>query len=294
MIALWRARRARTPTILQMEAAECGAAALGMVLAYYGRWLPLAELRTVCGVSRDGSNAFNVLAAARTFGTDARGFRRSADEVLAGRFPVIAFWRQNHFVVVEGVRRGVVFLNDPAIGPRRVSREEFAQDYSGITLEIWPTDGFQKGGRPQRSWTLVRERLRGAGSAIAIVALTTLPLGILSIAVPAFISIFIDNVLVSEMENWRRPLIAVFIAALVLQALLLSVQQRLLVRVQNWLTITQSSRFLWHLLIAPVAYFSARQTGDFAQRLQANDRIATLIGDQLGSAALQSDRKSVV
>ncbi len=288
MIALWRQRRARTPTILQMEAAECGAAALGMILAYYGRWLPLAELRTVCGVSRDGSNAFNVLAAARSFGMDARGFRRSAEEIFAGRLPVIAFWRQNHFVVVEGVRHGTVFLNDPAIGPRKVSRAEFTQDYSGITLEIWPTADFKRGGRPQRSWTLIKERLRGGGPAISVVALTTVPLGLLSIAVPAFMSIFIDNVLVNELEDWRRPLVVIFIAALALQAVLLVFQQRLLVRIQNWLTITQSSRFMWHLLIAPVAYFAARQTGDFAQRLQANDRIATLIGGQLGSAALQA------
>jgi NHLM bacteriocin system ABC transporter peptidase/ATP-binding protein len=190
--------------------------------------------------------------------------------------------------VVEGVRRGTVYLNDPAIGPRKVSRAEFTQDYSGITLEIWPDADFKKGGRPQRSWTLIKERLRGAGPAISVVALTTVPLGLLSIAVPAFMSIFIDNVLVNELEDWRRPLIVIFIAALALQAVLLLFQQRLLVMVQNWLTITQSSRFMWHMLIAPVAYFSARQTGDFAQRLQANDRIATLIGGQLGSAALQA------
>jgi ATP-binding cassette subfamily C protein len=204
MIALWRKHRVKTPTVLQMEAAECGAAALGIVLAYYGRWLPLSDLRTICGVSRDGSNAFNVLAAARTFGTDAHGFRRSADEIFTGRFPIIAFWRQNHFVVVEGVRRGTVYLNDPAVGPRTVTRDEFKADYSGITLEIWPTAEFKKGGRPQRSWTLIRERLRGAGPAIAVIVLATLPLGLLSIAVPGFMSIFIDNVLVNELENWRR------------------------------------------------------------------------------------------
>ncbi|HMG50351.1 MAG TPA: NHLP family bacteriocin export ABC transporter peptidase/permease/ATPase subunit [Inquilinus sp.] len=288
MFALGRSRRVKTPTVLQMEAAECGAAALGIILGYYGRWIPLSELRVSCGVSRDGSNAVNVLAAARALGMDARGFRRPPEEVLAGRFPVIAFWRSNHFVVVEGVRRNTVFLNDPAAGPRWVTVDEFTRDFSGVTLEIWPTADFRRGGRPQGTWRLIAGRLTGAGPAIALLTLTALPLGLLSVVMPAFTRVFIDNVLVAELESWRRPMLAAFALVIALQAGFLIVQQRALAKLQNWLAITQSPRFVWHLLTVPIAYFAERQTGDFAQRLQANDRIATLIGGQLGAALLQT------
>jgi ATP-binding cassette, subfamily C, bacterial len=280
-------RRAKTPTVLQMEAVECGAASLGMILGYYGRWIPLSELRVLTGVSRDGSNARNMLTVARSFGLEAHGFRRSADEVLEGRFPVIVFWGFEHFLVVEGCRRDTVFLNDPASGPIRISRQEFAETYSGVTLEFEPTASFKRGGHRQATWPLIAERLRGAGLPIAIVFLCALPLGILSILIPAFTRIFIDDVLIRELEDWLRPLLAAFLFALVVQATLTAIQQRMLAKLQNWLSITQSSRFVWHLMTLPLSFFSQRRTGDFAQRLQANDRIAELIGGELGSAALQ-------
>src|SRR5438067_1558698 len=160
--------RVRTPAILQMEATECGAASLAIMLAYHGRHVPLAQLRRECGVSRDGSKASNLLIAAKAHGLQAKGFKKDIPALRALRYPYIVFWEFNHFLVVEGYRKGKVYLNDPALGRRTVTSGEFEESFTGIVLAMEPGPEFRRGGAKASVVTGLRNRLGRSGGALAM------------------------------------------------------------------------------------------------------------------------------
>lgn len=277
--------RIRTPTVLQMEMVECGAAALGIMLAHFGRRVPLEELRVVCGISRDGSKAGNILRAARSYGLEAKGFRREVDEVLAGPFPVIVFWNFNHFLVVEGVSRNKVYLNDPALGPRTVSRQEFGESFTGVVLELHPGEGFTRGGPSARLFARLARRLGGFELAIAFVGWIGLMLVVPGLVVPGMTRIFVDDILVKQFEGWLGPLLIGLGVTFVLSALLTTIQQLALLRIELRLALEQSALFVWHILRMPVEFFGQRFSGDLVNRVEANDRVATLLANDFGNAA---------
>ena len=176
-------KRAKTPTVLQLEAVEWGAAALGSILGYHGLHIPLSELREECGVNRDGSRAANVIKAARLHGLEAKGYRRDASTLFEKDvFPTIVFWRHSHFLVVEGADDKRVYLNDPASGHRRVTHEEFERDYSEVVLEFSPGPDFKKGGRPYKIWEGLKERLTGEKDAMWLIVGLSLLLVLPSLA----------------------------------------------------------------------------------------------------------------
>lgn len=268
-----------------MEVAECGAAALGIVLSYFGRRVPLEELRIACGISRDGSKAGNILRAARSYGLEAKGFRREVDEALTGPFPVIVFWNFNHFLVVEGVSRNKVYLNDPALGPRSVSRREFGESFTGVVLELRPGEGFSPGGPSSRLLSRLGRRLRGFEPAVAFVAWIGLMLVIPGLIVPGMTRIFVDDILVKQFEGWLGPLLIGLGVTFVLNVLLSSIQQLALLRIELRLALEQSALFVWHVLRLPIEFFGQRFTGDLVNRVEANDRVATLLASDFGNAS---------
>ncbi|MFI5076205.1 MAG: cysteine peptidase family C39 domain-containing protein, partial [Vicinamibacteria bacterium] len=201
-------KRVKTPTILQMEAVECGAAALAKILAHYGRWVALEELRHECGVSRDGSKASNVLRAARKYGLDAKGYKyEEIEKLYTLPFPVILFWNFNHFVVLEGFGKGKAYLNDPAQGPREISMAELDGSYSGVVLTFAKGAEFKKGGQAPNMLPALRRRLVGSEGALFYVMVCGLLLVIPGLVIPTFTRIFIDDYLVGNQEWMVRPLL---------------------------------------------------------------------------------------
>lgn len=279
-------RRVRTPTRLQMEAVECGAACLGIVLATFDRWVPLEELRLACGVSRDGSKASNMIKAARRYGLVARGFKKEPAALRALEPPMILHWNFNHFVVLEGFRKGRVYLNDPASGPRTASEEELDHAFTGVVLTFAPGEELTAGGRPPSLLRGLASRLAGSRAAVTFVFLAGLALVLPTLVVPVFSKVFVDGVLIAGRAEWLTPLLAAMTAAAVVLGSLSWLQQSYLLRLETRMAVGGSSRFLWHVLRLPVEFFNQRFAGDVSSRVAINDRVAQILSRDLATNAV--------
>ena len=283
---LWHDKRVKTPTVLQMEAVECGAASLAMILGYFGRIVPLEELRIECGVSRDGSKASNVLKAARKYGLVAKGFKMEPFGLRQLPLPMILFWNFNHFVVFEGLRKGKAYINDPGNGQRTVSVEELDQSFTGVALTFEPGPEFKKGGSRPSLIGALKHRLRGSGAALTYVVLAGLFLVIPGLVVPTFFKVFMDDVLIKQMTGWARPLLLAMGAAFLVQVVLNWLQQYYLTRFQAKLALSSSAGFFHHLFRLPMDFFAQRFPGEIGTRVQTNDKVAQLLSGDLANNAL--------
>ena len=281
-----RTPRVRVPEILQLEAVECGAASLVMVLAHFGRWLTLEQARIDTGVSRDGSKASNILIAARGYGMTAKGFRKEVAGLADLPMPLIIHWNFNHFVVLNGIDGDRAYLADPASGERIVSMEEFGQAFTGIALSLVPGPAFVTGGERPRPLRSIARRLAGIERSLVLIALLAVLLVVPALAIPAFAKVFVDGVLVGGQGGWLKPLVIGMLLTAVLRAALVIVQQRLLIRVQNRLAVAGAARFMWHMLRLPIPFFTQRHPGDIATRFAANDRLAAILSGDLSQAML--------
>lgn len=281
-------RRVKTPTLLQMEAVECGAAALGIIMYYLGRIVPLPELRRECGVSRDGSKASNVLKAARRYGLEAKGFKKELKQLRELPLPYIVFWNFNHFLVVEGWGKEKVYLNDPATGPCAVSLQEFDEAYTGVVLVMQPGEEFKPGGRKASLLLALWSRLKGTSGALVYCLLAGLLLTLVGLVVPVFTQVFVDEILIQGRQHWLRPLLLTMAITAIIQGGLTLLRLRYLRRLKIKLAVGMSSRFLWHILRLPVSFYAQRFAGEISNRTSLNDQVADILSGQLATTAIDT------
>ena len=277
---------AKTPTVLQMEAVECGAAALGSVLAYYGLWLSLERLRHECGVNRDGSKASNIVKAARRFNMQAAGYRMPAEKIRNEQFPVIIHWNFNHFLVLEGFQGDKVLLNDPAVGHRSVPWEEFIDSYTGVMLRIEPDAGFETSGAPYSVVRAIADRLLDEKAALGFVLLIGFCLILPGLAVPVFEQIFLDEIITGKHRGWLFHLLLAMGLAAGLQGSLIWLRAWCLTRWQQKLTLGGAGKFFWHVLHLPIEFFQQRFGGEVASRVQFNEQVAGVLTGKAATALL--------
>ncbi len=273
------------PVIMQMEATECGAACFAMILAHYGRWVPLEEARIACGVSRDGSKATNILKAAQSYGLKTSSRECTAQELReTGAFPCIISWNQKNYVVLRGFSGNKALLNDPGRGSVKASFDAFERAFSGTVLEFEPTETFEKGGERPSTWKFARERLRGTKGPIVFVALATLVVSLATIIGTTVSSTFMDYVLSGEQPDWLVPILAVLGVAVVVRCVVSIANAVYLNRIRGKFAVVGASQFMWHLLHLPVGFYEQRAVGDLEQRQEANETVAATLVDQLAPA----------
>ena len=282
------ARPVKTPAVLQMEAVECGAASLSIILGYYGKFVPLEKLRISCGVSRDGLKATNVLKAAREYGLEAKGYAKSIEKLKQLQMPAIVFWNFNHFLVLEGFTKNKIYLSDPAQGRYHVSYEEFDEAFTGVVLTFKPGESFVKGNEKKGLVSSLASRVKNSKMSITYIVLASLFLVIPGLIIPSFTKIFIDKYLVNGISEFIMPLLLVMSGILIINSILVYLQQYYLLRLETKLALTTSSKFLWHVFHLPIAFFTQRYSGEIGSRVSLNDKVAKLLSGDLANAALNA------
>lgn len=280
---------AKVPIIMQMEALECGAACLTMVLAYYDKWIPLEKVRVDCGVSRDGSNAGNVLKAAKFYGLEADGYKVEPQVLIENAmFPCIIHWNFNHFVVLDGFKNNKAVLNDPARGKVEVSMQEFDESFTGICLMFKPGEGFEPSGKPKSVLSFAGKRLQGAAPAIVFVILTTIISSLFEIIQPGFYRVFMDRLLTGRNPDWAMPFLILLSVFTALQIAVSWINVVYSMRINGKLAIVGNSSFMWKILRLPMEFFSQRMAGDIQSRQNSNQEVASTLVNTFAPLALNT------
>lgn len=280
-------KRVKVPTVLQMEATECGAASLAMILAHYNLWIPLEKLREECGVNRDGSKASNILRAAQNLGCEAHGYRWEAEGVKEeGSYPLIIHWEFNHFVVLEGIINDTVYLNDPSMGRRTVPWEDFLTSYTGIALTIEPSPQFKAAGRRYNVFGEVAKKLWLDKWGMFFLLALGLCMVIPGLAAPVMSQIFLDEILTGKHLDWMKNLCIAMTVSFLVSAALVWLRVSLLTRWQRKLTLSDSSKFFWHLLRLPMQFFHQRYAAEVANRIFMNESVAGVLSGSAATAVL--------
>lgn len=268
---------AKVPVVMQMEALECGAAALCMILAYYGKWISLEQVRADCGVSRDGSDARNIIRAAKAYGLKASGYRMEPSALREIAFPAIIHWNFNHFVVLDGFKKNKAVINDPGKGRVEVPLDEFDRSFTGIVLRFEKGEGFQKEGKPKSVWAFAFKRLKHAVPSMIFIMLISALMTMTGFLMPAFSKLFMDEILSGKNKEWLGPFIWIVLAGIAFTFVVKAVESLNWMRIFGRFAITANAEYVWHTLHLPMTFFSQRWVGDITSRLNSNARIASTL-----------------
>ena len=280
---------AKVPVIMQMEALECGAACLAMILAYYQKWIPLEQVRLDCGVSRDGSNMKDVFLAGQHYGLDAHGYRMEPEGLKEnGTFPCIIHWEFNHFVVLDGFKNGKAVLNDPARGVVQIPMEQFDESFTGLVLTFEPGEGFVPSGKRRSTLEFARKRLTGAAPAVVFVVLTSMITYLFGVINPVLSRIFFDRLLTGKAPSWVYPFLMVMVGLAVFQLIVQWAQIVYNLKINGKMAIEGNAGYMWKILRLPMDFFSQRMTGDIMQRQGTNASIASTLVQTVAPLALNT------
>lgn len=280
---------ASVPVVMQMEALECGAASLSMVMAYYGLWLPLEQVRFDCGVSRDGSSAKNVLVAARNYGFSAKGYRIEPEDLKTeGIFPCIVHWEFNHFIVVKGFKGDKVYVNDPARGSVIMPMQRFDEGFTGICLMFEPTEDFKPQGQRVSMFKYAWQQLKEAKGAFAFVCITTAVVSLLSLISAGISRVFLDRILGGDNQAWLVPVLIAMAAVLIIQTIMEFIKAKYSLQIDGKMSIVGSTRYMWRILRLPMEFFSQRMAGDIQSRMADTSMIASSIINTLAPLVLDT------
>ncbi len=280
---------AKVPVVMQLEALECGAASLTMIMAYYGKWVPLEQVRADCGVSRDGSNAKNIALAAQRYGFKVEGFRRTPETIRTkGVFPCIIHWNFNHFVVLDGFKGKYAYINDPAKGFVKVPLEDFDKAFTGVTINIVPGENFTPSGKRKSTLEFAQKRLTGAKAAVLFVALTTIISYVFNMVNPVMSRVFLDRILSGKNIGWLQGFLLIMIGLAILQLAAAWANTVYSLKINGKMAIIGSSSYMWKVLRMPMEFFSQRMAGDIQERQQQNESISSTLINTLAPLVLNT------
>ena len=280
---------AKVPVVMQLEALECGAASLTMLMAYYGKWVPLEQVRYDCGVSRDGSKAKNILVAARSYGFTAKGYRCELSAIKNDmEYPCIIHWNFCHFVVLDGFKGNYAYINDPARGEIKVTMEEFDKSFTGIALSIVPGEDFEPSGKRKSTFEFAIKRLSGMGAAVAFLVISSIIAYLFGIINPVFSKFFMDRLLTGENRELLMPFVGLLVVLAIAQTVVALIRTRYELKINGKMAIVGNSTYMWKILRMPMEFFSQRLGGDLLARQSSNASIAGTVVNTLTPLVLNT------
>ena len=276
----------KTPTVFQMEATECGAASLAMIFGYFGKYLPLEQMRIETGVSRDGCNAGNIMRAAKRYGLECRGFRREPDALREIETPCIIHWNFNHFVVFEGFKGDTPYINDPAVGRRKLTYEELDECFTGVVLTFKCTENFVKEKKKSNAWSMIANRLKGQYGVLFKLFYVGLLLVFPGLVLPVLSQVFVDDILLGGYTDWITKILTFMGCLVVLKAGLHYYRDLVLQKLRSKMSMTSGMDFLHHMLRLPMSFFDQRYAGDLVSRMQNNTEVSSFLAGDLAETVL--------